>query len=263
MNKCALLKFILLCLFSTPLLALDLTLTVQPVLPKAQIIKAYKPLADYLSAQTGHNVKVKAHLNFLTYWADMRRKKAGELVLDAAHFTDYRIQKNNYQVLAKLPESVSFTVVTHEDELVFDIEELVLKKVATMVSPSIGAIRLLNLFPDPMHQPRIVYAKDSNDAAQLVMDKKAFAAIIPSALVSRYEGLNTVVNTDSLPHMALSASPDIPDDDRAAIQKALVTAADTEAGHAMLQKLNFPEFEHADTKTYKGYSTLLSGVLGY
>ena len=96
-----------------------------------------------------------------------------------------------------------------------------------------------------------------------MLDKKAFAAIIPSALVSRFAGLYTVMSTDSLPHMALSASPDIPAEDRQAIRDALVSAKDTDAGRAMLQKLKFSAFEQADTGIYKGYAVLLKDVFGY
>lgn len=243
--------------------ALDLSLSIQPILPKSQIIKAYQPLAEYLSATTGHKITIKAHNNFLTYWANIRRSREMDLVLDAAHFTDYRVQKKNYAVLAKLPDTVSFSIVTHEDDLIFEVEELVLKKVATMVSPSVGAIRLLNLFTNPMQQPRIVYALHSNDAAQRVQDRKAFAAIIPTALVSRYEGLNTVVTTDSLPHMAFSASPDVPPETRAVIKQALISAKDTPEGQAMLEKINFPSFEDSSSQVYKGYASLLKHVLGY
>lgn len=263
MNRFSILIAALLLLNPGSLLALDLSLSIQPILPKSQIIQAYQPLAEYLSATTGHKIKIKAHNNFLTYWANIRRSKDMDLVLDAAHFTDYRVQKMNYVVLAKLPDTVSFSIVTHEDELIFDVEELVLKKVATMVSPSVGAIRLLSLFNNPMHQPRIVYALNSNDAAQRVQDGEAYAAIIPTALVSSYQGLNTVITTESLPHMAFSASPDVPPETRAAIKQALVSAKDTPAGQAMLGKINFPSFEDSSDDVYKGYASLLRHVLGY
>ena len=263
MRKLSILCFALCVLFTGRVVALELSLSIQPVLPKSEILKAYQPLADYLSAQTGHSVGIKAHANFLTYWSDMRRSKEHHLVLDAAHFTDYRARTRNYDVLAKLPDSVSFSIVTHEDELVFDVDELVLKKVATMVSPSVGAIRLLDLFKNPMRQPRIVYARDSNDAAQQVLQGKAYAAIIPTALVSRFDGLNTVMTTHTLPHMAFSASPDIPLDVRQAIKQALVSARETAAGQAMLQKLNFTAFEDAGAHLYQGYHALLKDMLGY
>ncbi len=254
---------IVLCLLSSPLQALDLQLSIQPVLPREQILQAYQPLADYLSELSGHNISVKAHHNFLAYWADMRRSRGFDLVLDAAHFTDYRIQKKNYEVLAKLPDTVSFSIVTHEDDTIFEMEELVLKRVATMVSPSVGGIRLMNWFTDPLRQPRIVYAKNSNDAAQMVLDKKAFAAIIPTALVGGFEDLYMVDTAEPLPHMGFSAGPQVPADVKAAIKQALITAKDTPRGQEMLTKINFAEFVATSADEYQGYERLLRNVLGY
>ena len=252
-----------LALFSGQSPALEFELSIQPVLPKKEIIKAYQPLADYLSSKIGHTVKIRAYNNFLTYWTQMRKDNGFDLVLDAAHFTDYRAQKNHFEVLAKIPDTVSFSVVTHEDTMLFDAEELVAKKVATLVSPSVGALRMLDLFHDPMRQPQIVYAKDSNEAAKMVIDKKVDAAIIPSALVSRYQGLNTIVTTESLPHMGFSASSGIPQSIKSSIQKALVSAKDSEEGREMLSKINFPAFEKATAKIYLGYNKLLRNVMGY
>ena len=248
---------------SSTLSALDLSLSIQPVLPKADILHAYQPLADYLTKQTGHNISIKAHSNFLTYWSSLRQKKGFDLTLDAAHFTDYRVNKLKYTVLAKLPDTVSFTLVTHEDNLVLDAEELILKKIATMVSPSVGAIRLLSLFPDPMRQPRFIYALDSLDAVQQVISGEAFAAIIPTGLVANFEKLNSVLTTDSLPHMAFSASPEIPVDVAEKIQLALLSAKNTPEGKAMLEKLNFVSFERSSNKDYAGYKSLLQDTLGY
>jgi len=254
---------VLLLVKSSTLLAIDLSLSIQPILPKSEILKAYQSLADYLSKQSGHTIHIKAHTNFLTYWSSMRQKKGFDLVLDAAHFSDYRVAKMNYEILAKLPDSVSFSVVTHADNLIFDVDELVLKKVATMVSPSVGAIRLLSLFPDPMRQPKIVYAQDSRDAAKRVLDKSVFAAIIPTALVSGFSGLNTVMTTQSLPHMAFSAAPEVPVSVRDKIRKALISAKDTAQGREVLSKLNFAAFEATSAKTYSGHKSLLSNELGY
>lgn len=243
--------------------ALDFHLSIQPVLPKADILAAYSPLAEYLSKQTGHNIQIKAHSNFLTYWSSLRQMKGFDFTLDAAHFTDYRVNKNKYTVLAKLPDTVSFTLVTHEDNLVLDAEELILKKVATMVSPSIGALRLLSLFPNPMQQPRFVYALDSFDAAEQVIDGTVFAAVIPTALVSTYEELSSVLTTDSLPHMAFSAAPTVPVEVIEKVRMALITAQNSAEGQAMLDKLNFVNFEPSTNRDYEGYMALLKDTLGY
>ena len=89
-------------------------LSVQPVLPRDQIQHNYQPLAKYLTETTGHTIVIMSYRNFLTYWARIQKATDMHFILDAAHLTDYRIQRKDYKVLVKLPDTVTFTVVTGE-----------------------------------------------------------------------------------------------------------------------------------------------------
>ena len=186
-----------------------------------------------------------------------------DFILDAAHFTDFRIKRKNYHVLAKFPDTVSFTVVTNEENFVFDMEELVAKRIATMASPGLSAVRLNAMFPNPMQIPISVQANDSVDAVNKVLDGSVMAAIIPSPLVGNYEELNSVVSTDPVPHMGFSAGPTVPDDVAQKVKKALLDASKTTQGKKMLADLNIAEFQTANAETYDGYAELLDGVFGY
>jgi hypothetical protein len=238
-------------------------ISVQPILPADQIEMNYQPLADYLSQATGHQFEIKAYRNFLTYWIKMKKAKDMDFVLDAAHFTDYRIQKKEYRPLVKLPDTVSMTVITGEDEFVFEMEELVSKKIATMASPGMGSVRLNQMFPNPVRQPFYIEASDSVDAVNRVLDQSVVAAIIPSPLVQNYSNVNTVVTTEPVPHMAMSASPDVPQDVSDKVRDALVNAGKTAKGKAMLEALNVERFDATDAQTYAGYATLLEDMFGY
>ena len=238
-------------------------LSVQPVLPRDQIERNYQPLAKYLSDQTGHTITIKAYRNFLTYWSRMQKASDMHFILDAAHFTDYRVQRKDYTVLAKFPDTVSFTVVTGEENFVFEMEELISKRIATMASPGMGAVRLNGMFPNPVRLPFYIEASDSVDAVQRLLDGNVDAAIIPSPLVGNYENLNTVISTEPVPHMAFSASPDVPDDVVLAVKQALVQAVDTPRGKKMLEAMRIELFEDADNDDYAGYAQLLEGVFGY
>jgi len=44
-----------------------------------------------------------------------KKKKGFDLALDTAHATDYRIKNQGYTVLAKPPDTASFSIVTGED----------------------------------------------------------------------------------------------------------------------------------------------------
>ena len=87
--------------FSSVASAYDLA--IMPVRSKDKTISLYQPIVEYLSKTTGESVNLKAYDNFVNYWQDMRDGKF-DLALDAAHFVDYRAQKQKHQVLVKLKE---------------------------------------------------------------------------------------------------------------------------------------------------------------
>ncbi len=223
----------------------------------------YQPLSAYLSKKTGHEFNIVAYRNFLTYWIRMKRGKDIHFVLDAAHFTDFRVQRKDYTVLVKIPDTVSFTVVTNEENFVFDMEELISKRIATMASPGLGAIRLNEMFPNPLRLPLCIEASDSMDAVNKVLDGSVDAAIIPSPLVGRFDGLNSVISTEPVPHMALSSAPDVPEDVMLAVKKALLEASNNPDGKKMLEGLNLSGFNDTSAEVYAGYADMLDGVFGY
>lgn len=250
--------------FVTNSQAAEYFLAVQPILPQEELKNSYQPLADYLSAETGHTITITTQRNFLFYWTKMRKQQKGfDLVLDAAHFTDYRIKKQGYTVLAKLPDTVSFSIVTGEDSFILDTEELIGLRVATMPSPSLGALRLESLFPNPMRIPNYIWEINTTVAVEKIVSGELDAAIIPTRLASTYDNLNLVMTTEPVPHMGLSASPDVPADVTEKIRLALVNAHTTENGKAMLAALKVDKFDPADSEIYDGYSDLLKEVFGY
>ena len=244
--------------------AAEYKLAIQPILPQQQLEKNFKPLADYLSKETGHTITIATQRNFLFYWTKMRKKKEGfDLVLDAAHLTDYRTKNFGYNVLAKMPDTVSYSIVTRNDRLLFDSEDLIGLRVATMHSPSLGSVRLESLFPNPMRMPHYVFELNASTAVEHIMSGEVDAAIIPTRLAAEYDNLNIVLTTKPVPHMALSASPTVPADVAEKIRNALINAENTADGQVILRKLKLKKFEAADNKTYDGYAKLLEGAFGY
>jgi phosphonate transport system substrate-binding protein len=244
--------------------ATEYQLAIQPILPQAELRSSYQPLADYLSQKTGHTITISTHRTFITYWNEMRKGDKGfDLVLDAAHFTDYRVQKLDYTVLAKMPDTVSFSIITKDDSFILDTSELISKRIATLPSPSLGAVRLEELFPNPMRIPNYVWEINADAAIKSVISGKNDAAIVPTRLVSSYEGLNIVLETEPVPHMGLSASPKVPAEVTDKIRDALVNANTTPEGKEMLSNLKISKFEPADNETYAGYASLLKSIYGY
>jgi phosphonate transport system substrate-binding protein len=250
-------------LYAGALRAEEYRLVIQPILPPDETRKAFTPLADYLSKETGATIKLVTAVNFLAYWETMKKNNTYDLIVDAAHFTDYRAERMGYSVLAKIPDVVSYTIVTSQDADVLEARDLIGKTIATIGSPSLGAVRLEEIFPNPIRQPIIIEVNNSREALEKVQDGKAVAAIVPTPLVGQYPNLVPVMTTEQVPHIALSASPRVPKPLQNKIRKALVNANKTDDGKAMLAKINFPSFQATSKKVYKNYASLLEGVWGY
>lgn len=243
--------------------ALGYTLVVQPIQSPDVTRESFQPLVDYLREATGAEIDLVTARNFVGYWQTMKKGDKYDLILDAAHFTDYRIEKMGYTPLIKIASVVSLSLVTHEDHPVFEARELIGKPVALLSSPSMDAVRLAQLFPNPLRQPVIVRVNDSREAAEMIRDGKAAGALVPTPMVGAFPFLYTVVTTEQVPHMALSAAPTVPKELQDKMRDALLKANDTPEGRQLLDALNFQAFEPANAKTYKGYGKLLQGVYGY
>ena len=252
-----------------PSLAADdeLVLAVQPILGEEETRKAFQPLCDYLGQATKRPCRLFTSPNFYAYWDKVRTSTAFNLVLDAAHFTDYRAQKLGFQVLAKIPDTVSYTLITRNTDLLLDAGELVCKRVATLGIPSIGAARLNGLFPNPSRQPVTVEVGAAEQAIRLLLDGKVNAAILPTPIVAQHmasgAGVSVMLTTDPIPHIGLSAAPSIDAATRAALRGALLKAHTSEDGKKMLKQIGFERFDPASTSVYADQGKILKEYWGY
>jgi phosphonate transport system substrate-binding protein len=183
--------------------------------------------------------------------------------MDGAHLTDYKIRKLGYSPLAKVLDVVSYSLVTGPDVLVFESSELVGKPVASLPSPSRGALVIELLFPHPIRQPVLLEVRDAQSAIRKALSGEAVGAVIPTPLIGSFPGLNVVSTTDQWPHVALSASRSVPKDVADKVTNALLNASNTREGKAMLNLTNLPGFEKATPELYDGYADALKSAWDY
>jgi len=245
----------------------EYSLYVQPVLSEQETQRAFAPLCQFIARVSTAPCEVHTSPNFLAYWDTIRRGKRVDFVLDAAHFTGYRAAKLGYKVLAKVPDTVSYSLVVPEDRIVFDPVELIGKPVASLGIPSIGAARLNALFPNPMRRPVIVEVSNAEEGLALVRKGKVDGAILPTPVVSqemaRAGRIVVVMTTEPLPHIALSASPRVDAGLRERLRDALLKASGTPAGQQMLKSIGFPRFEPATEEMYLSHGRVLKEYWGY
>lgn len=244
-----------------------LVLAIQPILDREQTERAFRPLCDHLGKATGRACRLYTAPNFLAYWEAVRRGTDFNLALDAAHFTDYRAQRLGFEVLAKVPDTVSYTVVTRSADLIFDHSELVGKRVATLGIPSVGATYLNALYANPIRQPFPVEVADAEAGIRTLLAGRAFAAILPTPIIAQQMAagapISVVLTTDAIPHIALSAAPSLPPALRAQIRQAALAAHQTPDGQAMLRAIGFEKFDPADAGLYRGQAKKLEQYYGY
>jgi hypothetical protein len=248
-------------------LAEPVVLLIQPILTEEQTRKAFAPLCAYIAKHVGRGCEIQTSPNFMAYWDKVRRNDGFQFVLDAAHFTDWRMQKHGFHVMAKMPDAVSYTLIASKDALILDNDELIGKTVATLGPPSIGAARLTAMFPNPARQPRVVEVASSEAAIDLIAKGRVHAAILPTPFVSqqmaRGAPILVVSTTEPIPHIALSAAASVDTGTRAGLQKALVNAVNTPDGQAMLKAIGFERFESATPEIYAGHRRILKEYWGY
>jgi len=245
----------------------ELVLGVSPLLEEQDTQRLYQPLCDYLAAVARRPCRVVTRPNYLTYWESMRRGQVYNLLLDDAHFTDYRIQKMGYTVLAKIPHTVTYSLAIPRTAKIRDPARLVGRRIATLGIPSMGAAFLNGLFPQPSKQPIPVEVDNAAEGFALLRHGKVEAAILPTPLVReeilRGAELRVLLSTVPIPQMGLSAAPEIDSATRTLLQKALLQAHKSPAGQKLLAELGIERFDAATATIYRGQARILQQYWGY
>lgn len=248
-------------LVAVPAHGADITFTVQPIIDRTATQKAYQPLADYIAKATGKSVEFKTSYDYADYWLAMKNGKSYNLILDGPFYTDWRIKKQGYIPLVKVPGVVSYSLITLSNAGIFDPAELVGKRIASLIPPAPGGLVMAKMFPIATRQPYIIPVRSSERALELLLAGKADAAMVPTPLaaqaMSQGKEISTVATSDQTPHITLSAAPSIDAVTREKISQALLNADKTPAGQTMLKHIGFEGFEPTTAEIYNGYSKYL------
>lgn len=245
----------------------ELVLGIEPLQGEMETRAQFQPLCDYLTAVTHLPCRVGTRPNFITYWETIRQGKDYNLVLDEAHFTDYRAQKMKFTVLAKIPDTVTYSLILPRATKLDDPARLAGRRIATLGIPSMGAAQLNGLFTKPSKQPIPVEVDNAAAGFALLRDGKVAAAILPTPLVReeilRGAPFRVLLSTAPLPHMGFSAAPEIGPELRQTLRQALLNAHKTEPGRTMLARLGLDRFDPANATVYAGQGRILKEYWGY
>ncbi|MBD3816339.1 MAG: PhnD/SsuA/transferrin family substrate-binding protein [Halothiobacillus sp.] len=243
--------------------AAALKFAIPPFLPKAELEKSFGPLVQKLSEMTGTTIEMELFPNYLAFWQETRTGSPFDIALDAAPTTDFRVQRQHWHVIAKLSGTVTQSLVTGPNDAVLDPSELINKKIAVQPPPSVSALTLYQLFPNPVQQPQLVYVDSNRAAADAVKAGKVAAAVIPTPIAAGYPSLNVVTTTAPMPFLAVSVSPSVSPELAKSLQSALIRLSETPEGEALLKQSKLRAFTKATDRDYAGQEKLLEGTFGY
>jgi ABC-type phosphate/phosphonate transport system substrate-binding protein len=214
--------------------AATLDFAIQPILGEEETRKAFTPLAEFFAKVTGDEVKIHTARDFPEYWVNQKKNNPYEIMMDNAFFTDYRNEKEGWTSIAKIPGLVSYTLIVTADNAVFEADELVGQKIASLMPPAPSGIFLGQMFRNPLRQPYISPTNSSEESLQYLLDGKVMGAIIPTPLVNMalQDGKDLVVVKTSvqIPHVAISVSPNVSEEMRDKIRTALLEADKNDEG---------------------------------
>lgn len=242
-----------------------LVLLIQPLPPEERSAPSFEPLARYIEVLTGRRCTTRTSPNFPVYWNALRRNDY-DIALDAPHFTDYRVHKFGFTVLAKTADNASYSLITHATGGVLDPMQLVGRRIASLGLLSTGTTRLGAMFPDSARQPVLVEAHNTEEALTLLRRKRVAAVFLPTAAVNEplsRGGLTMVLTTEPVARLILSASPRLAADLKESIRDGLLQADRTEGGQNMLREIGLARFEPAPLESYANQRVVLKSYWGY
>ena len=244
-------------LMAVPAQGADINFAVQPIIDREATKKAYQPLAEYIAKSAGKSVELKTAYDYADFWLAMKGGKQYNLVLDAPFYTDWRIKNQGYIPLVKVPGVVSYSLVSLSSSGFLEPNELVGKRIASLIPPAPGGLVMAKMFPVATRQPYIIPVRSSEQALELLLARKAEAAMVPTPLAAQAMGqgkeIDTVATSDQTPHIPLSAAPSIDAATRDKIKRAFPAPNKTPAGRAMLKHIGFEGFEPAPVEAYDGF----------
>ena len=246
----------------------DLIFSAPPRETEEKAKEIYGLFAEGLSAALGKKVVYEYPNNFLDYGNRMR---AGDfdIVFDAGHFVSWRVVHTNHEVVAKLPGSLFFYVVTLSEDIK-STEDLISRKVCTPAPPNLGAVTLLSQFKNPVRQPILVSIKGGFLGAAKSMKKgKCAAAVLRNNVYKNKisdedrSNFRIVYKSRPIPNQAITAGPNISASDKYKLAAALTANEGTEFADKLLSRFSkkSKHFEKSTGEEYTDLSLLLEGVV--
>lgn len=229
--------------------------------------RIYKPLAEYLTRVSGEKVVYRHPVNWGIYQALMTKGEY-DLVFDGPHFVSWRIEKSHHVPLAALAGELAFVVVVGRDNnRARKITDLAGAPVCAHSPPNLATLTLLDQFPNPSRQPRLVEAHGFEAAYRDMLNGKCEGTVLPTGVYQKLDGAGAhtrvLYSSKSLPNQALTAGPRVSEGVRNRIKQALLATGGQATSQPVAVTLGAERFIAVTADNYKGHAGLLRNVWGF
>jgi phosphonate transport system substrate-binding protein len=217
-------------------------------------------LVRALSRHSGLPLTLRHGPGALAHWRALRRGEPAQAVLEEAPFVDYRLARGGFRLLAQERRDARFAVIVAPGTLVSSPADLRTRRLAVVPAPALAALRLLQLFADPLQAPVLVPLAAGDPVQRWIASGRVDGAMVSMARAEASPGLRVVLVSDALPGPGLLLADDVAPGRREALRGALLGLDATADGAAALQAMAMSGFRSALAEDYQGAARLLRGT---
>jgi ABC-type phosphate/phosphonate transport system substrate-binding protein len=215
-----------------------LILSAPPRESRADAMRIYPPIAQFLAQAIGRPVEYRHPDNWLQYQTEML-KGGYDIVFDGPHLNSWRISNLRHNALAKLAdENVIAVIVRKNDDRFSDLKQLVARGVCSLDPPDLGVLAVMAEYSNPMRVPAIIdSATPARVFENVVEGKRCVAGILPVADLKKFDPIGretrVIYRSKPMPNQAFSAGPRVTAGDQAKIAAALLSSSGATATEAL------------------------------
>lgn len=251
-----------------PSMAADLVLGVQDYgrSPRALSLE-FRDMAAYLSKKLGQNVIVEPVQSYDRYMARAKQKSYAfmfgppSMVMEANALA-------GYEPVAKIPGLLSAAFMSLADGDIAFPEDMKGKRIgmpdenSLMTMLAFAKLREMNVNPRKYFSSVLVF-NDAEDVKSALKLKMIDVGVANSSLFNAWgaqgHNLNLVLQSDGALHLTFAVRGDLPDDLKAKVRDALLTAhKDAGMTKGYFKRTGFPNFEATSMKDFDDVKKLLA-----
>ena len=240
----------------------DYVFTAPPRETKEESQMVYQPVADFLTKATGEKFVFRNPDNWSDYTIAMKNKEY-DLAFDGAHFVSWRIKYLNHDVIAKLPELLTWRVISRSDNVAIStFEDMIGKKFCAPKSPNFGYLIMMSHYTNPDREPIQVVTKSWKDGYDGVINGDCDATILPKTNHLKFDPnlqkTKAVYTHLPYPNQGFTAGPRMSTALKQKVRNALLSDDGQAACALLLERFSPGNFlVGADNEEYEGISMVL------